>query len=107
MRSLLRLAGLLVVLVGGLIPTAVAAAQGAGGGGAQNAVVRADVITEAQPLGWRVVAVAIVATLVAQAMPAPWLAGRLGLLEAVGVADGTAARPAAVGELPTVREARR
>jgi cell volume regulation protein A len=37
-----------------------------------------------------VVAIAIVATLVAQAMPAPWLAGRLGLLEA----DGLDASPA-------------
>jgi len=50
-RSLLRLAGLVLALAVTLVPASSAAAQ--------NAVVRADVITEVQPLGWRVVAVAI------------------------------------------------
>ncbi len=55
MRSVLRLAGL-VLAVGGLwLPATAAADQRSG----QNSVVRVDVITEVQPTGWRVVAVAI------------------------------------------------
>jgi len=47
---------LALVVVGGMVPAASAAAAGSN---SQNAVVRADVITNVHPLGWRVVAVAI------------------------------------------------
>ncbi len=55
MRFVLRWAGLILMLVGLLLPAMPAGAQSSG----QNAIVRADVITETQPTGWRVVAVAI------------------------------------------------
>jgi predicted peptidase len=55
-RSVLRLtASLVAVPLALALGTSTAAAQTA----AQNSPVRADVITEVQPLGWRVVAVAI------------------------------------------------
>jgi potassium/hydrogen antiporter len=53
-----------------------------------------------------VVAIAIVATLVGQAMPAPWLARRLGLLEG-DESPATPAAGAAVGDLSAVRGVRR
>jgi potassium/hydrogen antiporter len=53
-----------------------------------------------------VVAIAIVATLVGQAMPAPWLARRLGLLEG-DESPATPATGAAVGDLSAVRGVRR
>src|SRR5688572_6136826 len=58
MRSALRFAGVVLVLVASLIPAG-AAAAGGDSSGSPNAVVRSDVITEVTPLGWRVVAVAI------------------------------------------------
>jgi cell volume regulation protein A len=45
-----------------------------------------------------VVAIAIIVTLVAQALPAPWLAGRLGLLEADGEAADAAVAAIAGGD---------
>ena len=59
MRSTLRFAGVVLVLVASLIPAGAAAAAGGDSSGSPNAVVRSDVITEVTPLGWRVVAVAI------------------------------------------------
>jgi potassium/hydrogen antiporter len=53
-----------------------------------------------------VVAIAIVTTLVAQAVPAPWLARRLGLLEG-DESPATPAAGAAVGDLSAVRGVRR
>jgi predicted peptidase len=61
-RSAMRFAGVVLVVLASLVPAvSAAAAEGgsSGRGGTQNAVVRADVITEVTPLGWRVVAVAI------------------------------------------------
>jgi predicted peptidase len=62
MRSTMRFATVVLMVVASLVP-AVSAAAGGGGssgrGGAQTAVVRADLVTEVTPLGWRVVAVAI------------------------------------------------
>ena len=55
MRSTLRLA-VLVLVVCGLLAPGTAGAQALSG---QNPIERVDVITEAQPTGWRVVAVAI------------------------------------------------
>ena len=53
-RPVLRAAALLVAVAGFLVPAAAAHAQTG-----QNRIVRADLITEVQPVGWRVVAVAI------------------------------------------------
>lgn len=55
MRSFVRIVGIVLAVMAVLVPSASAS----GGGGQQNAVERADVITEVTPLGWRVVAVAI------------------------------------------------
>ena len=61
MRSTLRLAGLvLAVVMGLLLPAATAAAQGSGSAqSGRNTIERVDVITEVTPVGWRVVGVAI------------------------------------------------
>jgi predicted peptidase len=59
MWSALRFGGVVLAVVASLVPARAAAASGGGSSGTQNAVVRADVITDVQPLGWRVVAVAI------------------------------------------------
>jgi predicted peptidase len=53
-RFIVRCVGIVFVLLAGLVPAAPALAQAG-----QNNVVRADVITDVDPLGWRVGAVAI------------------------------------------------
>ena len=58
MRFIVRFVGVVLAVMACLVPASSAAA-GARGGPAQNTVVRADLITDAHPLGWRVVAVAI------------------------------------------------
>jgi predicted peptidase len=53
-RSMVRFVGIVFVLLAGLVPAASGFAQAG-----QNNVVRADVITDVNPLGWRVAGVAI------------------------------------------------
>ena len=58
MRFIVRFVGVVLAVVACLVASSSAAAGGRGGP-AQNTVVRADLITDAHPLGWKVVAVAI------------------------------------------------
>jgi predicted peptidase len=55
-RSFVRIVQIVLAVVAGLVPAASATAAP---GPAPNSAVHVDLITEAQPLGWRVVAVAI------------------------------------------------